>query len=80
AEGADGLVVASAGAGGVSKEIGKALSELGIPVVTSSRISSGVITQNAADNLPPQKAAILMRLALTVSADRDEIIRIFRTY
>ncbi|MBQ3577186.1 MAG: asparaginase [Firmicutes bacterium] len=88
AEGADGLVVASAGAGGVSKEIGKALSELGIPVVTSSRISSGVITQNAADrtkavaadNLPPQKAAILLRLALTVSTDRDEIIRIFRTY
>ena len=56
--------------------------------IGESRISSGVITQNAADrtkavaadNLPPQKAAILLRLALTVSADRDEIIRIFRTY
>ncbi len=88
AEGADGLVIAGAGAGGTSKELGKTFASLGIPVVISSRISSGTVTQSAAersgsvaaDNLPPQKAAVLLRLALTKTKERDELIRIFRTY
>ncbi len=33
-----------------------------------------------ADNLNPQKARILLALALTVTQDLDEIARIFRTY
>ena len=33
-----------------------------------------------ADNLNPQKARILLALALTVTQDPDEIVRMFRTY
>jgi L-asparaginase len=33
-----------------------------------------------ADNLNPQKARILLTLALTKSQNPDEIMRIFRTY
>ncbi len=33
-----------------------------------------------ADNLNPQKARILLSLALTITQDRNEIARIFRTY
>jgi L-asparaginase len=33
-----------------------------------------------ADNLNPQKARILLALALTVTSDPDEIMRMFRTY
>jgi L-asparaginase len=33
-----------------------------------------------ADNLTPQKARILLALALTVSSDPAEITRIFATY
>ncbi|HEY8288310.1 MAG TPA: asparaginase [Acetobacteraceae bacterium] len=33
-----------------------------------------------ADNLNPQKARILLSLALTVTSDQNEIVRIFRTY
>ncbi len=88
ADGARGLVLASAGAGGQSRKVGEALSKLGIPVIVSTRINSGTVTQNAADriggiaagNLPPQKAAMLLRLALTKTSDRDELLRIFRTY
>ena len=33
-----------------------------------------------ADNLNPQKARILLALALTVTSDPEEIMRMFRTY
>jgi len=32
------------------------------------------------DNLTPQKARILLALALTVSSDAEEIARMFRVY
>ncbi|HEY9569021.1 MAG TPA: asparaginase, partial [Thalassobaculum sp.] len=55
----------------------------------SSRAGSGRVTQRAnltsrkfvaADNLNPQKARILLMLALTVTQDTKEIERIFATY
>jgi L-asparaginase len=61
----------------------------GIVVVQSTRAGSGRTFQSTrlkagglliADNLNPQKARILLSLALTRSRDPDEIMRIFRTY
>jgi L-asparaginase len=54
----------------------------------SSRIDDGIILPEnllcgntiAADNLSPQKAAILLRLALTKTADRAAVQRMFFTY
>ena len=58
-------------------------------VVQSSRVGEGRIVRNnnwyepgmvAADNLSPQKAAILLALALTKTSDPDEIQRVFDQY
>ena len=84
----DGLVIAGAGAGEYSLAFKRVIDVLTIPVVISSRIDDGVITQGsvlsavtvAADNLPPQKAAILLRLALTRTTDPAEIRRMFSLY
>ncbi|MBR5383998.1 MAG: asparaginase [Clostridia bacterium] len=73
AEHSDGLVIAGAGAGEFSEKWIEIIRNLSIPVVISSRIDDGVITRDnllcantvAANNLSPQKAAILLRLALT---------------
>ena len=64
-------------------------SRQGVLVVQSSRSGSGRVTQRtnmtevgfvSADSLNPQKARVLAMLAQTVTEDRDEIGRIFRTY
>ena len=61
----------------------------GIAVVQASRAGSGRVTQRAvltragivaADNLNPQKARVLLMLALTRTSDRGELERIFATY
>jgi L-asparaginase len=61
----------------------------GIVVVQSTRAGSGRTFRSSrlqanglliADNLNPQKARILLTLALTRSENPDEIMRIFRTY
>jgi L-asparaginase len=61
----------------------------GIIVVQSTRAGSGRTFKSAkltkagfliADNLNPQKARILLALALTVTSEPSEIERIFRTY
>jgi L-asparaginase len=61
----------------------------GIPVVLASRSTAGRVVmtprkeeQNfiVSDNLPPQKARILLMLALTVTDDRREIQQMFRDY
>jgi L-asparaginase len=63
--------------------------EAGIVVVQSSRAGSGRVALRryldqarmvAADNLNPQKARILLMLALTRSTDVDAIRRLFATY
>ncbi len=89
AENSDGLIIAGAGAGEFSREFKDVIKELRIPVVVSSRIYDGMITQDsvlcantvAANDLSPQKAAVLLRLALlNKTASLTELIRIFGTY
>jgi L-asparaginase len=61
----------------------------GIVVVQSTRAGSGRTFRGAklrqmgfliADNLNPQKARILLALALTVTTDHEQIMQMFRTY
>jgi L-asparaginase len=61
----------------------------GVTVVVSNRAGSGRVGDGkelrengliAADNLNPQKARLLLALALTVTSDPGEIARIFKTY
>jgi L-asparaginase len=87
--GAAGLVIAGSGGGGASPELGETLRELGEAgtwIVRTSRTGSGRVgtrgrgTLIGADDLLPQKARILLMLALTRSADPDEIQRIFSEY
>lgn len=88
AEHSDGIVIAGAGAGEFSEKYIEIIRDLTIPVIISSRIDDGIITQDAvlcentiaANNLSPQKAAILLRLALTQKADRDTLLRLFDEY
>lgn len=84
----DGIVIAGAGAGEFSEEYIEVINSLKIPVVISSRIGDGIIIPAnllcdgtiAADNLPPQKAAVLLRLALTKTKDASEIQDMFFKY
>ena len=61
----------------------------GVTVMQATRAGSGVVHDSPrltemgfvpSDNLNPQKARILLALALTVSSERDEILRMFKTY
>ena len=84
----DGLVIAGAGAGEFSRKWIEVIGGLSIPVVVSSRIDDGVITKEnllckntvAANSLSPQKAAILLRLALTVDASQEYLEELFLQY
>lgn len=92
--GAKGLVYAGLGNGNMSKHMKDVLGEIqkqGVVVVRSTRVGSGVVTRNgavdddqyrfiAADNLNPQKARILLMLALTQTASLEEIQAIFWEY
>lgn len=90
-QGAEGLVVAGTGAGSAA-ELRKELATIaaaGIPVVRSARVGEGRVIRDdnwqepgmiAADTLNPQKAAILLSLALTRTRDADEIQRLFDEY
>ena len=89
AKNTEGLVIAGAGAGEFSEGFIDAINGLDIPVVISSRIDDGIITQDAvlcdktvaANDLSPQKAAILLRLAImNKTTTQDELIRLFDTY
>ncbi|MDD1723594.1 MAG: asparaginase [Methanospirillum sp.] len=84
----EGLVVASMGNGGYQAEVRSALLDVvnkGIPVVISSRTGTGVCTPEdpefiPADTLTPQKARVLLMLALTRTNNQDEIAEMFREY
>ncbi|MDB5527486.1 MAG: asparaginase [Devosia sp.] len=61
----------------------------GVIIMQSSRAGSGVVHRSTrlrelgfltTDNLNPQKARLLLALALTKTRDPEEIARIFRTY
>jgi L-asparaginase len=88
AEHSDGLVIAGAGAGEFSEKWIDIINSLEIPVIISSRINDGVITNDnllcgntvAANTLSPQKAAILLRLALTGDASRERLEKLFLEY
>ncbi len=89
AENTSGLIIAGAGAGEFSRDYIGIIKDLTIPVVVSSRIFDGIITQDsvlcentvAANDLSPQKAAVLLRLALyNGTTSREDLIRIFGTY
>ena len=88
AEHSDGLVIAGAGAGEFSEKWIDIINGLTIPVVISSRIDDGVITRDnllckttvAANNLSPQKAAVLLRLALTGEVSRERLEKLFLEY
>lgn len=81
----DGLVIAGAGSGEFSLSWAEALREIDIPVVVASRTHHGVVTLNerlapgciCAGTLPPQKAAVLLRLALTVTHKNTVIQKFF---
>lgn len=84
----EGIVIAGAGAGEFSEEYKKIIEKLQIPVVISSRIDDGIILPDnllcghtiAADNLSPQKAAVLLRLALATGVPKERLQDIFLKY
>ena len=89
ADNSKGLIIAGAGAGEFSRDFIDVIKDLDIPVVISSRIYDGMITQDsvlcantvAANDLSPQKAAVLLRLALyNGTTAKEDLIRIFGTY
>ena len=88
AERSAGLVIAGAGAGEFSQSWAAAIADVvakKIPVVISTRINRGCIVPEqllvpgtiAAYDLPPAKAAVLLRLALTVTREPAEIQKFF---
>lgn len=88
AKSSDGIVIAGAGAGEFSESYKSIVEKLNIPVVVCSRIDGGIIFKEnllcdntvAADNLSPQKAAVLLRLALACKIDRQNLQEIFMKY
>ena len=87
-----GIIIAGAGNGGIFPKEKEALIEAakkGIVVVRASRTGSGVVTQSreyasygfvTSNNLNPQKARILLMLALTKTTQRKEVQRMFDEY
>ena len=90
--GSPGLVVAGFGGGTFPPEFIEAAAravEKGIIVVLASRSSAGRVVMTPAkerqgfivsDNLLPQKARVLLMLALTQTTDRDQIQQMFMEY
>ncbi len=90
--GAKGLVVAGAGAGSpgnLDMELGEIVRKRSAVVVQSSRVGEGRVVRDnnwfepgmvVADTLSPQKAALLLSLALLKTANPDEIQRVFDEY
>jgi L-asparaginase len=90
--GAKGIVIAGVGAGApnsLDMEIEEIIKTKSAVVVQSSRVGSGRIVRGnnwyesgmvVADNLSPQKAALLLTLGLTRTSDPDDIQRMFDEY
>ena len=91
---ADGIIYAGVGNGSIYEEVLPVLkkaSAAGTAVVRASRAGNGLITRNGeeaddlngfitADNLTPQKARVLLMLALTKTRNPAEIQEIFLSY
>ncbi len=94
AAGARGVIHAGVGDGSIAGRVMPALHDArrqGCVVVRASRVGQGIVARNGvanddqldfvvADTLSPQKARILLMLALTVTDDTREIQRMFYTY
>jgi L-asparaginase len=92
AERSAGIVIAGAGAGEFSQSwataIANVVGEANVPVVVSSRINRGSVVPEqllvpgtiAAYNLPPAKAAVLLRLSLTITNDPVAIQNFFECH
>ncbi|WP_093796248.1 asparaginase [Sporomusa acidovorans] len=94
ASGAKGLIYAGLGNGNMSETMKNTFRKIqarGVIVVRSTRAGNGVVTKNsvlaedhdrfvAADTLSPQKARILLMLALTKTSDPQKIQDMFWTY
>jgi len=91
--GAKGIVSVSTGAGrptpAEDAAFDKAHKETGMLMCLSSRVAAGRVVRSpaltrrgfvAGDNLQPWKARLLLSLALTKTADADDIQRMFDTY
>lgn len=93
---AAGIIIAGTGDGSFDKAILESVKNAvkkGIIVVRSSRVVSGKVTTHylgtfddsklgtlVSDNLNPQKARILLMLALTITKDKNKIQGMFLTY
>lgn len=91
-----GIIIAGTGNGSFDKAIRESVkkaAEEGIIIVRSSRVVSGKVTTQyvgafddaklgtiVSDNLNPQKARILLMLALTVTKDKNKIQEMFYTF
>jgi len=94
ANGSKGLVIAGVGNGNMNKASVDAASEAvrkGVVVVRASRVVTGTVGRNveldddklgfiASDELNPQKARVLLSLALLKKATPEQIQTMFRTY
>jgi len=90
--GAQGIVIAGAGAdapGSLDAELKRIVDRRSAVVVQSSRVGEGRVVRNnnwfapgmvVADTLSPQKAAVLLSLALIRTSDPHEIQRMFDEY
>jgi len=92
--GAKGIVHAGVGNGSLANEVKTALSEArkkGVIIVRGSRTGNGIVARNGeanddeldfvvSDTLNPQKARVLLTLALLKSADAKDIQRMFYEY
>lgn len=87
----DGLVIAGTGSGNYSKEWKSKLQELaetGLPIVRASKVNGIVLpsptmdvdTTICANTLPPQKARILLMLAITRTKKIKQIQQLFEEY
>jgi L-asparaginase len=88
----EGLVVAGFGGGTFPPAVVEAAAQAvkdGIPVVLASRATAGRVVMTpqkekqgfiVSDNLLPQKARVLLMLALTITHDREEIQQMFWEY
>ena len=94
-EGTDGIVFAGVGDGNIYKTALDKLIEIkktnDVAIVRSSRVGAGFVVPDVeindeengfvtADNLSPQKARILLKLALTKTKDPEKIQKIFWSY
>ncbi|MFZ3286015.1 MAG: type II asparaginase [Telluria sp.] len=94
AAGSKGIIHAGVGDGSLAAKVVPALTaarKKGVVIVRASRVGQGILARNgeanddqldfvAADTLNPQKARILLMLALTKTSSTREIQRMFYTY